>query len=369
MPQLFMIAVLTLLAGLPLAARADEAVAIPAQKSLEERLQELEMRQAELYHSLAQKKEAGLAEQLTERLSVSGLLEVEASAATVSFTDGSDAATSNLTLATVQLGFDMKLNENVGGKLILLYEQEGELEVDEATIDLARGPLFLRVGRQYLPFGYFYSHFISDPLTQELGETRATSLLIGYNDDLFTLSAFAFNGNNDEVAAEDHINDGGASLTVTLGEGLELGGSYISDLAESNAELLVAPYARRVDGWSAFVHHTRGAFSFEAEYLAAVRAFAPVDLDADHNGRGDRPQAWNLECAYRPVAGLELALRYEGSSAFVAQPETQYGFAVSWSPWEHTTLALEYLHGIFDPAFADGAATREQVTTQLALAF
>ena len=343
----------------------------------EERLSSLENRQAELYHTLEQKKEAGLAERLTERLTISGLLEVEASGGTLEYADGSSAAASDLTLATAQLGLGMTLNDAVGGNLIFLYEEGGDLEVDEAAIDLEQGAFFARVGRHYLPFGAYHSHFISDPLTLALGETRATALQLGYQPDLVTLSAFAFNGAADQAGSEDHLSDWGVSLTVTPLAGLELGSSYLSDLADSNAALLAAPYARRVAGWSAFLHLAHGPLFFEAEYLAAVQAFAAGDLDGDGDDSGDRPQAWNLECAFRPSENVELALRYGGSDEFAGQPQQQYGASVSWSPWQHTTLALEYLRGEFDQAFAGDLASssaspadsRNLITAQLAYEF
>lgn len=349
----------------------------PAQLTFEERLQTLEARQAELHHSLAEKKSAGLSEAISSHVTLSGLLEVEGAATGVTYVDGSSDSASDLILATAQLGFDAKLSDAVGANLIFLYEQGGNLDVDEAAIRLEQGPLFARLGRQYLPFGAFHSHCVSDPLTLVLGETRATALLVGYKHDLATLSTLAFNGVAEKAGSEDHINDWGASLTVTPLAGLEVGGSYLHDLAESNADLTAAPYARRVGGWSAFAHLERGSVTFEAEYLAAARAFAAADLDGDSDGQGDQPRAWNLECAFRPVENLELAARYEGSGEFAGQPQRQYGAAVSWSPWQHTSVALEYLRGEYDRNFAGDlvsgtgrpADRRDLVTMQLAYEF
>lgn len=343
----------------------------------EERLSALEERQAELYHTLAEKKGAGLAEQLTAQLTISGLLEIEASGDTLAFADGSSDSASDLTLATAQLGFGMKLNDALGGNLIFLFEEGGDLEVDEAAIDLKQGAFFARVGRHYLPFGAYHSHFISDPLTLALGETRATALQLGYKSDLMTFSVFAFNGTANQAGSEDHLGDGGARLTVTPLAGVEFGGSYLSNLAASNAELLSADYARRVDAWSAFLHLEHGPLFFEAEYLAALRAFAAVDLDGDSDGQGDQPRTWNLETAFRPTATVKVALRYEGSSEFSGQLQQQYGAVVSWSPWAHTTLACEYLHGDFKQSFSGDLASssaspadkRDLITAQIAYEF
>lgn len=358
----------------PDAAGADAA-------SVESRLESLEARQVELYHTLAEKKAAGLAEKITERITISGLLEVEA-AASVKFDDGSKDAASDLALATAQFGLGVKLTEMVSGDIVFLYEEgafgdeDTDLEVDEATINFAHGPWAARIGRQYVPFGVFHSHFISDPLTLELGETRETAVLAGYTYGPATLSAFVFNGDAEKIGNEDHLRDWGASLIVTPAEGIELGGSFISDLADSDAEL-VSDYRRRIGGWSAFAIVERGPFGFAAEVLGAVEKFADTDLDADGNGKGDQPLAWNLEASWAVRDNVELALRFEGSDEFAGQPERQYGADVSWSPWENTTLSLEYLRGEFDRDFAgdlvssDGspADKRDQVTAQLAFEF
>jgi len=245
--------------------------------------------------------------------------------------------------------------------------------VDEATIDLAQGLWSARIGRQYLPFGVYNSHFISDPLTLALGETRETALLAGYRRENLSLPAFLFNGDVDKNGAGDHLGDWGASLVLTPTAGIEVGGSFLSDLAESDAELL-STYGSRVGGWSTFAVLERGPFEVSAEVLGAVQAFAAADLDTNGDADGDRPLAWNLEVAWTPVELVELAARYEGSSEFAGQPERQYGVSASWSPAEHVSLALEYLRGTFDHAFGvdvDGNILdkRDLVTAQLAVAF
>ncbi len=347
--------------------------------STEERLRLLEERQAELYHTLAEKKDAGLASRITERITVSGLVEVEAAAAGRKFADGSTDGASDLALATVQLALGVRLTEAVRGDISLLYEEgafgaeDTDLQVDEAAIRFASGPWSARVGRQYLPFGVFHSHFISDPLTLELGETRETAALAGYTFGPATLAAFAFNGDAEKSGEEDHLRDWGASLVIAPTPGFELGGSYLSDLADSDADL-ASDYQRRVGGWSAFAFFEQGEFGASAEFLGAVKSFAAADLDADGNGTGDRPLAWNFEAFWAPVEQLELAARYEGSSEFAGRPQRQYGVDLSWSIWDYTTLSLEYLRGEFDHEFnldADGKTLdrRDLVTAQLAFEF
>lgn len=333
--------------------------------SLEERLQRLEISQTELYHTLAEKKSAGLSEAISENMTLSGLIEVEASASRLQLADRSSDSASDLTLATAQLGLDAKVSEEVGVNLTLLYEEGGELEIDEAFLRLDHKSWNLSAGRLYLPFGAFHSHFISDPLPLTLGETRQSAVTVGYNPGGFNLTAFAFNGNADKVGSEDHVNDGGLSLSVTPCAGLEVGASVISDLAESSADLLGGnAYSRRVAGWSAYFHLQQGRLGLEAEYLAAARAFAAADLAANVN----RPQTWNLEAAWALTPEVELAARYGGSREFADAPRHQYGLDLSWSPLAATTLSVEYLHGQFASSLAS-ISRSDQLTMQVALAF
>lgn len=347
---------------------AVETAAAPV-LSLEERLQELEARQAELYHTLAEKKSAGLSAAISENMTLSGLIEVEGSALRQRLAGDSTVSASDLTLATAQLGLDARVSEKAGVNLTMLFEEGGELEVDEAFMRFAEGRWSMNAGRLYLPFGAFHSHFVSDPLTLTLGETRQTAVLAGYGQEGVQLLAFAFNGNEDQAGREDHVNDGGLRLTVTPCDGLEFGASLLSDLAESNAELFGGNgYTRRVAGWSTYAHLQQGRLGLEAEYLAAVRAFAVSDLDADADGRGDQPQTWNLEAAWALTPAVELAARYGGSRELAEAPRHEYGVDLSWSPQAATTVSVEYLRSNFASSLA-AVDQSEQLTMQVALAF
>ncbi|MFO7983493.1 MAG: LbtU family siderophore porin [Desulfuromonadales bacterium] len=343
---------------------------VSARDGIDERIENLEATQAEIYHTLAGKKQAGLKTAITEKITISGLIEVEAGAAEIDSRDGGTESESDIILATAQLGLGVEVAEGITGDLILLYEEDAtDLEVDEAAINFSNDVWFGRLGQQYVPFGVFHSHLISDPLTLELGETRETALLGGYGNDIVTISAYIFNGDADkEGDQEDHIRDWGLSVSSTPAEGLTLGASYISDLAESDAELVGDTFEGRVGGWSAFFTLEPEGFHVTGEVLGADSTFSAADMDADGNGVGDRPLAWNLELAWYPSEVLELSARYEGSDEFSGHPETQYGICTSWGVRENVSLSLEYLRGEFD-SFGDGADTRNMVTAQLGLEF
>lgn len=350
--------------------------------SVEERLQTLEREQqdladkfseyqAEPYHTLEGKKTAGLGIMIADRLSLSGLLELEGYFESVKDRDGNSDSQSDLTLATAQLSFGVLINEMVSGDVSLLYEEdETDLEIDEAAINLEYNGWFGRLGQQYVPFSPFYSHMISDPMTLELGETRETAVLGGYRTNLVAVSLFVFNGDAEEEGGEDHIDDCGVHLTVYPTPGLEVGVGYLSDLADSDAELLEnEEYQSRTGGASAYFVWEFSDYGLSAEFVGAAEDFDAEDLDMNGDGNGDRPMAWNTEFAWYPQSFLEFAVRVEGSDEYYDQPELQYGAKVGWSPMDHLSLALEYLHGEFDKEFSDDLDKRELVVTQLALEF
>ncbi|MFC1498503.1 LbtU family siderophore porin [Verrucomicrobiota bacterium] len=163
-----------------------------------------------LYETPAEKRDvAGII--LREGISVGGLIEVEA------FAGKEDGETvSDIVLTTFELGIEAELNEWVQGRALLLWEEDGTepVDLDEAMIVLGGNeafPAYLKVGKIYVPFGTFNSHFISDPLTLELAETRESAVLAGFASDLLDISAGAFNGDADEH--NDKANDVFAALS------------------------------------------------------------------------------------------------------------------------------------------------------------
>ncbi|NIQ93350.1 MAG: LbtU family siderophore porin, partial [Desulfuromonadales bacterium] len=253
--------------------------------TVEERLEMLEEKQAELYHTLAEKKEAGLASAIAEKITLSGLVEVEAVLEDVENTDGTSVTESDIALATAQLGVGAAVAEGVNADIVMLFEDGEDFTVDEAVIGFENDVFFGTVGLQYVPFGVYHSHFISDPLTLELGESQETAVLGGYGTDLVSLSAYLFNGDAEKAGDDESIRDWGVALDVTPAEGLALGASYISDLADSDAELLGGvDYADRVGGYSAYVAYATGNFDFTGEVLGAATDFDAADLDFDNDG-------------------------------------------------------------------------------------
>ncbi len=328
---------------------------------------------AHLYENLEEKLTPQGLELIPGVLQAGMLLEVQAYYAEQGGTNSSD-----LKLATFELGLDGELNENVKGHALLLWEQDETepLDLDEGFVTLGGSeqiPLSLTAGRLYLPFGAYYNHCISDPLTQALGEIRKTAALLGYACELCDIQAGVFRR---DLAGEDQerLNRFAASLTLNPADFLQLGGYLVSDLGETDGlqdgikantsptDSAAMPAEHDpVPGAGGFIHLARGIFALEGEYIAAAKKFAPGVL-ADERLQ---PAAWNIElaCMIRPY--LEIAGRYEGSRDFPDVPRHQCGGAVTCSICRNTTLAVEYLYARFSGNLPD----RHLTTTQLALEF
>lgn len=316
-----------------------------------------------------------------DRVRLSGAVEVEAAYEEMDFADPVpiDTESSDITLATVELGIDVDIARYVQGHALLLWEEDdtGPVDVDEGYITLGgvEGiPLSLTAGKMYVPFGSYESHFVSDPLTLEIGETNERAVALAFLNDWVELSAALYNGNANELDDDDdHIDGFAGSAVFSLPEGLvpdfglHLGASYLSNLAESDGLEGETPGVVQDDvtGLGVFLSAScRGLLFLEAEYIGAVDSFEPGELAFD-NGLRAKPRAWNLELALVPVEKLELGVKYEGSedmNDFL--PESQLGGVASYEVFEHTTLSLEYLHGSFE-----NDDERNLLTTQLAIEF
>lgn len=313
---------------------------------------------------------------------LSGVIEVEAA-----YTDDEreTGETSDITLATVELGVDVNPFKHVSGHVLFLFEEDDteQVEVDEGFIRLDgedKLPLFLQAGRQYVPFGYFESHFISDPLTLELGETRESSVVAGYTHDMFEIALGVFNGDVNETGEnDDHIDGYVASATFTLpGEnavGLMAGVSYISSIGESDN--LQDADGIDTDAGNTIADHVPGLAAFisanykekvflELEYVTATEEFNAGELGFD-GGTDAQPSAYNVELAYLFTDRLEAGIRVGGADdAGAFLPEKLYGAVVNYALFDNLSLGLEYQHGEFDTANDEEITT---VTAQLALEF
>lgn len=296
-------------------------------------------------------------EQFGNRLRLNGLIEIEARASKTKTPGQKNTTNSALTLATAQLNANAMITQEIHGHLALLYEESPDsdaITVDEALIVIQpeASPFFATIGRHYLPFGHFESHFIADPTTLALGETNDIALVAGYRHGILEARVGGFSGAIKEQERTS-INSFVSSLTVTSpeqngqGTALTCGVSYLSNLAASNSLAEAArddPINSPAGGVSVFTSLAiNEQFFFDAEYLGAVEHFNANDFAADH-GEILRPESWNFEAAARINERTELAVRYGGSKETgVLLPGKEYGAAILYTIFDSTNVTIEYL--------------------------
>jgi len=341
---------------LPLSAGATEDH-IGGVKGLSERVSDLENTMG---------KKAGL-ETWFKKIAISGTVEVEVGYGKIDFDDpaAEDEESSDIKLSTAELDIDVDIAKHVKGHVAYLWEED-----DTEPVDLDEGfimvdgeeilPLYLTAGKLYVPFGYYNSHFISDPLTLELGEARESAVLIGGFNEWLDLAIGAFNGDIDKTGDDDHISSFVAKGIFTLPEDsvqdfqFMTGVSWIFNIADSDSlqgedGVDEAEIDDTVGGFSAFASASyMDLFFLEAEYLGAIEKFKAGELAFD-GGKSYRPEAWNFELAYTATEKLEIGAKYEGShDCGNYLPEKQFGCVAAYRLFENTSLAVEYLHGEFE---------------------
>jgi len=338
---------------------------------------------ADRVHRIEDQMREGLLGDWAKRISLSGLIEVEAGYEDLDFDNPawSDEDSSDIALATVELGVDVDIATHVKGHVLFLWEEDDTepVDIDEGIIIIDGEdviPLYLNAGKMYVPFGKFESHFISDPLTLELAETRESAVKLGFANDTLDLCFGLFNGDIDETGEDNHAETYFAGLTFSLPEetisnlSLLAGASFISNIADSDTlqdddGVGFATIEDYVGGVSTFVSlSSMDLFFLEIEYVGATESFEAGELGFD-DGESYKPSAWNIELAYAVAEGLEIAIKYEGSDDcgdFL--PERQFGSAVIYDLFENTSLALEYLYGEFE-----NDDERNLFTCQLAIEF
>jgi hypothetical protein len=360
-------------------AAAEEKERVGGVQSLEDRIQRLE-------EAIGRDVEG---DKWYDRIQISGLVEVEAGYTETDYDDPAtaDETESTVDLATVELVVDARIADHVEGHVMVKWEED-ELFVDEGFITLVgteRFPAYLIAGRQYIPFGNFESHFVTDPTTLVLGETNNGALVGGYRfgGEMVEVSVGAFNGRIDKAGDDDTIGSVVGAVVVTPFEGVMVGASYTSNLAGSDtlSEFVVdtdadgdaGPVTDIVGGWSAFVTvEFLERFRIIGEYVGAMDEFEAGELYDPADVEKRRPAAWNVELGAGITETVEAAVRYGGSTdggdpvngAFML-PESEYGAVVNWGLFDSTNLAFEYLHGEFE----GDVLTTDTFTVQLAVEF
>lgn len=303
-----------------------------------------------IYRSPEERREAGLKRQLNEWLVFSGLVELEYVYETMDYVSNIPAIDSSSNTKTLQLGLEAQLSEGV--QLVTVYEIErsqnkSRHDVDEMVLIAVLDRLEIEAGRLTVPFGEFYSHFITDPVLA-FAEKRDDSVVVTYGlTDNIDVALYVAKGR--VTKADGSETDWGVNIELRNGdESVKTSIAYLSDLSDTDEMLLQdvgGVYQRRVSAIDFNMLVGFENYELTVEYIAATDSF--VELPADRN----RPSSVNVEFAYYPEPDIQLAARLERSDEVEEGPAQRSGFAATFVFQESMTLSIEYLHGSFDDNF------------------
>lgn len=306
--------------------------------------------QIRIYRNPEERREAGFGTPLTDWLTISGLFEVEKIYRDNQFLDGQQTEQDEARNHTLQVGFEAEFSEALSAELVFEAEYQNRLKTrfEEALLKLDLDHTGLELGYQELPFGEYYSHFISGPLL-EFAETSAAALVVDHAlADHFEVFGYLFDGKTRRSNKESDIGWGLGFEITNQDESLRAGAGYLSNLAESDEHFLEDSdniYIDKVPVWNAYALYGFNQFELTAEYVSSIESFSEFETNEN------KPASVNLELAWFIGHALQLALRIENSDEFADQPEWQYGIAASWRLNEQITVSAEYLRADYKSGF------------------
>jgi hypothetical protein len=277
-----------------------------------------------------------------------------------------DGSSSNLHVRRAVVGAEVTPADFVAGKLVLQSEyigtgrtdQDGSAsatpQVDEATITLERDgiPVYGVVGKRVQPFGAFYNHLISEPMTQDAYEVKQAGATLGTKLPFWglDLSATVYQGETQIAklfeanlfdtgvvtrttslglrAERDELRSFNVTVAATPLEPLALGVGYLSEPGGSRRNQTGA-------FWGAL---SLGDSILEAEYMHALarERFWNTSTEALLPSSEERTLAIGL--AHKPHPDLTLAGRYErfwddglGSKAGIWRAQDRFSVGGSYT--------------------------------------
>ncbi len=343
--------------------------------ALLERIEKLEHRQSRFSHPWMQ------------HIAISGVVEAEAGYVRTDYKNPANADTdeTDVVLATMEMGVDADITDYVSGHMVFLWEEDDTepVDLDTGFITVSGGdtlPVYVNLGKMYLPFGMFESFMISDPLTLELAETRESAIQAGFATNGFYGSAFIFNGDIDESGKDSRADNFGASIGIAVEDdafSMDVSAGYINNILDSDglgdhlSEIMETEGTALDDdvaGVAAAACLSMGPMTLIGEYITAFDE--PTFLSVSDGGAvtGQKMSAFNMElaCAFA-CCGKEttFGVAYQGAdNTGDLLPDTRWAGTLSAAILSGTTLALEYCRDKFE-----NDDQIDRVTAQLALEF
>lgn len=210
-----------------------------------------------------------------------------------------------VSLASFDLDLLAQINDWVAtyGSFVLNPDEEHKTygtKLNQAFLtvgNLSQSPLFLSVGKMYVPFGgYPGGGPASIPLTRTAFKPGTQiQVMLGYNHDGLSTMLSAF---NDRTSTDYHRHTNfayGAFYTLSYNDALSmnLGASYVHNLIGLGSALgeSSSDYPQGLPAWSTNVGMNYDIMGFSAEVIRGIYS----------NTEGKRPAAWSTTLSARPI--------------------------------------------------------------------
>ncbi len=335
---------------------------------------QLKTEAARIYRNSEERRESGLGTQVTDWLKVSGLIEIENEYLNNNFSNDIEVSRHDNPNLSLQVGLQIDATDWFSAEILFDAEYNAKVyfsRFEEILVKVENEQWEIKIGRLFLPFGEYYSHFVTSPIL-EFGETRANALVLEYSPlEDFEITGFILESRAEKVGGEDDFDWGLGLRYSTDDPTIQMGAGFLSDLAESEERLLQSfqdTFKRRVSAWNAYARVGFDTFEITGELVQATRAFKEIKKNSD------KPFSYNIEFAYFPKETLQLSVRTEHSDELADQPSWRFGISGTWRPITRFNLSVDYLYGKFKNGFIrdDSGNTlnyRHLIAAQLALEF
>lgn len=245
--------------------------------------------------------------------------------------------------------------------------------------NLNKFPLYFTLGESYAPFGRFKSGMVSAPLTLSMARIRTSMALLGYMHNGFHASLFGYSGDQTS-GGTDLIKQAGVNAgykhKITEHSSFELGGSYVSNLPDSegmqnngvppvpagsggsNGQTNFSGFSvnanandlrHRVGAFDIHGHLQTGDFMFIGEYITTLSRFNAMDMFYNNRTTGAKPQAMHAEVDYatklfhKPFS-IGIGYGHTWQALALNLPQNSYSAFIIMSIWKNTVQSLEYRH-------------------------
>lgn len=257
-----------------------------------------------------------------------GLVEFEAGYLQHSGDQGE--TTSDLTVATVEAGVDIRINQRTQVAVSFLYEEnDTPLEIDQAILTWKFDEhSSFALGQTYLPFGSFETSLVNDTLVLELAEIRETAIVYEYTVGGLSASTYLFNG--DTGSQRDTIDSFGVHLAYQE-DAFSAHIDVLNNMYESEYFASLAEYYNDAEaGLIIGGHYDFANITVRAEYLTWLQ---------------EDPNILHTELAYQ-YRDIIVAVAVQATNYFENSglPKSRLSLGANRALSDATRLAFELWH-------------------------